>query len=725
MGSTNYLKDNKELMKEYDYEKNKNIDLNSLTNRSGKNVYWICKKCGGSWEAPIARRTAGSKCPYCTNRKVLKGYNDLATKFPNLVSEWNFVKNKTLKPNEIVSGSNQKVWWKCPKCGYEWEATISSRTITGNKCRNCAINSVGKKITARKLENYGNLTQTHPELVKEWNYERNHQLQPEQFHFGSTQKVWWKCARGHEYQKIIYERTKENYNCPICANESHSSFPEQAIYYYCKKYFSKFNVVNRYKIEGLEADIFIEKLNIAIEYDGFYFHNNDKTKSTEKKKNTLFKKNDIKLIRIKEKAKKDLYRNDNYDVISIVKDPKFDDINFMVNKLINRIQEITDINFKINIDIQRDKVKIMDSYIFNIKKNSLAEKNPEIAKDWNYEKNGNLTPEMFSYSSIKKVWWKCPKGHEWEDSINNRTHGNGCLICSNRKVMFGVNDLYTRYPNLTKEWDYKKNTGLDPKNIIYGSTKKVWWNCSKGHSYFAKVCDRTKDNYKCPYCNASKLLVGYNDLKTKYPDVSMDWNYEKNELNPKNIRYNDNRKFWWKCHICGYEWVASLYNRIRGIGCPKCGLEKQVESFNANQVLNKGSLQNNNPKLAEEWDYEKNRDLTPNDIIATSNKKVWWKCSKGHEWEASISKRNSGTGCPYCSNRKVLRGFNDLATKYPMLLKEWNYSRNKDINPEETIYGSYKRVWWKCSKCGHEWQTLIATRTIQGCNCPICSRKKN
>ena len=60
-----------------------------------------------------------------------------------------------------------------------------------------------------------------------------------------------------------------------------------------------------------------------------------------------------------------------------------------------------------------------------------------------------------------------------------------------------------------------------------------------------------------------------------------------------------------------------------------------------------------------------------------------------------------------------------------MLLKEWNYSRNKDINPEETIYGSYKRVWWKCSKCGHEWQTLIATRTIQGCNCPICSRKKN
>ena len=298
----------------------------------------------------------------------------------------------------------------------------------------------------------------------------------------------------------------------------------------------------------------------------------------------------------------------------------------------------------------------MDSYISNIKANSLADKNPEIAKEWNYEKNEGLLPEMFSYSSSKKVWWRCSKGHEWEDSINNRTHGNGCLVCSNRYVMPGVNDLASKYPDIAKIWNYKKNGELKPHNIIYGSMKSVWWKCSKGHEWEEKIHNiiSIRNDEKCPYCGNRKLLKGFNDLATAYPKISKDWNYTKNDITPDKITFNNNGKYWWKCSVCGYEWEAYLYNRVnRHVGCPKCGIEKQLKSFNANQVAKKGSLRDNDKKLALEWNYEKNGELTPDDIIATSNKKVWWKCSVcGHEWEASIYKRNNGTGCPLCYKQR-------------------------------------------------------------------------
>lgn len=64
-----------------------------------------------------------------------------------------------------------------------------------------------------------------------------------------------------------------------------------------------------------------------------------------------------------------------------------------------------------------------------------------------------------------------------------------------------------------------------------------------------------------------------------------------------------------------------------------------------------------NPNLIAEWNYAKNGDLTPSDVMSNSGKKVWWKCSKGHEWQATIINRNKGRGCPECyrASRKQLK----------------------------------------------------------------------
>ncbi|MCH5314701.1 MAG: zinc-ribbon domain-containing protein, partial [Eubacterium sp.] len=104
------------------------------------------------------------------------------------------------------------------------------------------------------------------------------------------------------------------------------------------------------------------------------------------------------------------------------------------------------------------------------------------------------------------------------------------------------------------------------------------------------------------------------------------------------------------------------------------------------------------------------------------NKKVWWKCCKGHEWQATISDRNNGRGCPYCSGKKSLKGYNDLQTVNPTLANEWNYEKNNGLTPVDVTPGSNKKVWWKCQR-GHEWQAIICNRN-RGNSCPVCRKIK-
>ena len=139
------------------------------------------------------------------------------------------------------------------------------------------------------------------------------------------------------------------------------------------------------------------------------------------------------------------------------------------------------------------------------------------------------------------------------------------------------------------------------------------------------------------------------------------------------------------------------------------------------------SLAEVHPELVSEWS-EKNLPLTPDDITFGSNKKVWWKGTCGHEWQASVKARSNGenksrtinkTGCPYCSHNKVLGGFNDLATLLPDIAAEWS-DRNYPLLPTQVTVFANRKAWWKCKDCGREWNTLISTRS-GGSKCPYCS----
>src|SRR5690606_31774989 len=101
--------------------------------------------------------------------------------------------------------------------------------------------------------------------------------------------------------------------------------------------------------------------------------------------------------------------------------------------------------------------------------------------------------------------------------------------------------------------------------------------------------------------------------------------------------------------------------------CPYCGKRKPIKGINDLETLY--------PEIAREWSKE--NKLRPSDFLSQSNKVVIWVCLKTshkHSYHMSIQKKVNGRDCPYCSNpaRKVLKGFNDLGSKYPVLCEEWS-----------------------------------------------------
>lgn len=215
------------------------------------------------------------------------------------------------------------------------------------------------------------------------------------------------------------------------------------------------------------------------------------------------------------------------------------------------------------------------------------------------------------------------------------------------RVVVGLNDLATTNPDVAAEWHPTKNGALTPRDVTSGSNLSVWWLGKCGHEWKTSIHSRVSKNAGCPYCRNLELLVGFNDLATKYPDLASEWHPEKNgELKPEYIRKNSNKHVWW-LGTCGHEWDAIVYTRFKGAGCPYCANKKVLRGFN--------DLETTIPNLVKQWNYEKNVGLQPSEVMAGSSKKVWWRCGYGHEWESTVNNRSKGAGCPICSRLRKIR----------------------------------------------------------------------
>lgn len=339
----------------------------------------------------------------------------------------------------------------------------------------------------------------------------------------------------------------------------------------------------------------------------------------------------------------------------------------------------------------------------------------ELLRQWDPIKNLPLTPDTVNAGSHRQVWWRCERGHAWRSVVYSRTStGTRCPYCIGKLPIPGKTDLATLFPHLGKEWHPTKNAPLTPEQVMPGSHRMVWWICKKGHEWRAVVKSRVS-GCGCPVCANRSVRRGDNDLASTYPDLARQWHPTKNgALTPNNVTSGSSRRVWWRCEK-GHEWQATVASRVSaGVGCPVCAGKVIVSGDN--------DLRTNAPEIAAQWHPTKNGALTPEEVSPCSNRKVWWQCERGHEYQAMIAARTvKGSGCPYCAGKRVLPGFNDLATLVPTLAAQWHPTLNGTLTPDQVTPGSHRKVWWQCPE-GHIWKAVIYSRSGGGkSGCPVCT----
>lgn len=201
-------------------------------------------------------------------------------------------------------------------------------------------------------------------------------------------------------------------------------------------------------------------------------------------------------------------------------------------------------------------------------------------------------------------------------------------------------------------------------------------------------------------------------LAEAFPDVAKEWHPTKNgDRTPHNTTSRNSYRAWWMGE-CGHEWDAIVANRTKpngGTGCPYCNSKRLLVGFNDMATVL--------PDIVPEWHTTKN-ELSPHEIIGTGGKyTAWWLGECGHEWESTIANRSVGKGCPFCSNQRVLAGFNDVATIAPHLANEL---ADPSIDVLSMNAYSTEELLWRCSQ-GHEWYASISRRVKVESGCQKCN----
>ena len=413
----------REMLVEWDYEKNGNLRPEDYTNGSKKKVWWLCKH-GHSWQTAIQQRSKGRGCPFCAGRKVLVGYNDFASLYPYVAETWCYEKNGNLRPEDVTAFSNKKVWWECSR-RHRWFAMINSRS-NGRGCPYCS----GRKVWI----GFNDLPTTNLQLAMEWDYEKNGNLQPENFTAGSHTKIWWKCKQGHSWKVEVYSRKKNG--CPYCANmlaiKGYNDLLSVAPKL-CEEWDDEMNA-------PLRPDEIMSKSNKSVWWKC------DKGHSWK--------------------------------------------------SIINSRRS------GCGCPVCAGKT-VFAGY------NDLQTLRPDIAEEWDVNKNGELLPVQVTSQSKRYAWWLCKRGHSYKAKVANRYHGRGCPYCAGTLPIVGETDLATIHPELLPEWDYDKNDSKLPEQYTACSNKKVWWKCKDGHSWQAVISDRHL-GHRCPYCTGRNAISGVN-----------------------------------------------------------------------------------------------------------------------------------------------------------------------------------------------------------------------
>jgi len=417
---------------------NGEVTPDKVARASNRRAWWLCRTCGHEWDAIIqSRGRGGSGCPRCGRRRAgranakPKPEGSLAEKSPALAAEWHPTRNAPLTPDQVAAKSRRKAWWKCSTCGNEWEAGIYSRA-TGHGCRSCADRQ--RAIDFGAAEPGQSLAERDPEIAAQWHPSRNGALRASDVTANSGQTVWWLCDRRHEWQAMINNRRKAR-GCPKCTLWG-TSVEEIRLRHELLAAGVPIDpdheVIHEASGRGLQCDMVCSAWGLVIEFDGNRFHRLPDSFRKDERKTRLLEEQDWTVIRVRD----GLPAIGKHDVVVPLNAS-------VVVRAKAVLMTLRGLGF--NVAEHDNYLKTEESWGSSdastyIKRRridkSLATLHPDLAAQWDPEKNGALTPEDVTAGSGERAWWICPDcGHSWAAYVYSRARGgHGCPECGRRKA---------------------------------------------------------------------------------------------------------------------------------------------------------------------------------------------------------------------------------------------------------------------------------------------------
>ena len=632
---------------------------------------------------------------------LIKRTDSLQSEFPEVAKQWHQEKNAPLTAGTVTPHSGKKVWWICGN-NHEWKAVINSRT-QGCGCPYCA----GQKPTRER-----NLAIKFPELVKEWDSEKNQHIRPENCSPRSQNNVWWKCDKGHSWQATVCNRTRKwKGACPFCSNRKYCTDKSLArirpdiakdwhhtknapltpsdvmaggsknVWWICKHGHEWQAPIGRRVFSGSgcsKCTLQTSRIEIAVfsELCALFDDVEWRKKIAGYECDVLLQGNRIGI------EIDGVYWHSRKPAQELKKSKAFESVGVLLFRLREKglpMLSERDVAFK-STDEEFQVVSGLISSLLNHVKLEDSQR----LKLQSYIEGPGLINEKFYRKLIANLPAPPP---------------DQSLAMTN--------------PEIAKDWAYDLNAPLLPEHFRSQANKNVWWRCRYSHTWKTSLNNRVGRGTGCPACprKSPRVVTDDNNLAIVFPDLVREWHKEKNaNLRPEGIRPKSNMKIWWQCSA-GHEWQAQPSSRATGSGCPYCyGRFASKEN----------SLATKYPELLKEWDHQKNEGLSPWNFTTRTTKKVWWRCLGGHSWLAGIYKRTKlNSTCPAC-----------LKARPRSKLKRHNIVEMEKIavaKGGKCLSGEYRgfevKLRWQCKE-GHEWEATPHNILGNYSWCPVCSRKR-
>lgn len=370
-----------DLLAEWDWDKNAEVGLTPDTATCGMNrtAHWICPDYHHSYTMKIDNRVRSTLgCPFCSGRRVLTGFNDLATTHPEIADEWISAVDKDATPQTVSAGSHVIVRWKCSTHECEWESAVFDRT-DGCGCPQCK----SAKISAArsKVKDGNSLAEQYPDVARQWDYSLNSKT-PYQVSAHAKMMAYWVCDLHdppYRWEARVYSRTcNRPSGCPKCAIAA---------------------IVEAEKTpkDGQSlGDLYPDAIK---EWD--YKFNGDLTP-----------------FNIKPSSQQRVGWKCSICGNTWITSPG------------NRTAKHT---FRLGCR-ECNCSRLNPNRLTPRTNGYLKDMRPDIAAEWDTEKNMTLlglSLDDISISSNLNVWWTCPLKHSYQATVNHRTgRGDGCSICA-------------------------------------------------------------------------------------------------------------------------------------------------------------------------------------------------------------------------------------------------------------------------------------------------------